>query len=373
MTGVVGAVLLAGCLSPAAAARRADVIVIAPTATANEYAPALSNYDLSLLRSGGDSSTNAVAYVVNPAAGQAIEQGLTPRRANGQVEYGPRRPYLLTANVSRVERLVGATAATAPFDLLSTMLAASRVTSPPATMLLLSSALSTAGGLNMVRAGWDADPRAVAAQLKRRGLLPRLDGWTVIFSGLGVITAGRQPPLPLPQQTTLQAYWLAICRAAGASRCLVDLSPRPLRPARSTFGVPVVPVPTVQSFVGPRQQDTTLLPTDLLFSLDSAVLLAGADSYLAPLAARERAGNLWVSITGQSSPDGGTESYNRSLSLARARAVRARLIALGVPASKITHVVGVGTAHMSCTVNGVLDEPRCARLRRVDVVLSAAP
>ena len=35
--------------------------------------------------------------------------------------------------------------------------------------------------------------------------------------------------------------------------------------------------------------------------------------------------------------------------------------------------VGVGTAHMSCTVNGVLDEPSCARLRRVDVVLSAAP
>src|SRR5258708_7726689 len=68
MTGVVGAVLLAGCLSPAAAARRGDVFVIAPTATANEYAPALSSYDLSLLRSAGDSSTNAVAYVVNPAA-----------------------------------------------------------------------------------------------------------------------------------------------------------------------------------------------------------------------------------------------------------------------------------------------------------------
>ena len=36
-------------------------------------------------------------------------------------------------------------------------------------------------------------------------------------------------PLPLPQQTTLASYWLAICHAAGAAACRVDDSPRPVR------------------------------------------------------------------------------------------------------------------------------------------------
>ena len=86
------------------------------------------------------------------------------------------------------------------------MLDASRVTSPPATMLLLTSGVTTAG-VRPPEGGLGQPPVSAAAALKQRGLLPDLAGWTVIFSGLGE-TAGRQPALPLPQQTTLASYWL---------------------------------------------------------------------------------------------------------------------------------------------------------------------
>jgi outer membrane protein OmpA-like peptidoglycan-associated protein len=304
---------------------------------------------------------------VNPASGQSARVSLTPRRANGEVEYGPRRSALLAATISRIQALIGSEAATGPFDLLDTMLVASHVGTPPATMLLLSSGVTTAGGLDLRDVGWDASSSAVATQLDARGLLPDLKGWTVVFSGLGQVT-GRQPSLPLPQLTTLSRYWLAICRATGAA-CRIDDSPRSVHPSHSIVAVPVVPVPQVYSVDGPHQQET-LLPADLLFAFASGRLLPGVDQYLAPIAQRTRVASMWLSITGQASPDGGDESYNKAQSLARAQAVEARLIALGVPPSKITRVIGVGTAGQSCTVDGVLDEASCAQLRRVVIVLS---
>ena len=310
--------VLTGCMTAVSKADVADVIVIAATATANEPAPALSLADVTLLQTTGASSTAAVAFVVNPADGQAVQLALTPRRSDGQVEYGPRRPQLLAQNVSRVESQVSHEAATGPFDLLNTMLAASRVSSPPATMLLLTSGVTTSGGFDLRQVSWAEPPDSAAAALKQRGLLPDLHGWTVVFSGLGE-TDGRQPALPLPQQTTLASYWLAICHAAGAAACRVDDSPRPVRGSYSTVPVPVVSVPAVQSIIGPHGQRQSIVPADLLFAFGSATLVPGANRYLAPIAARASAGRYSVSITGQASPDGGTASYNLRLSALRPR------------------------------------------------------
>ena len=129
---VAGTALLAltGCITAPSRADVADVIVIAATATANEPAPALSSANVALLQATGESSTSAVAFVVNPANGQAAQLALTPRRSDGQVEYGPRRSQLLAQNVSRVESQLSNEAATGPFDLLNTMLDASRVIVP---------------------------------------------------------------------------------------------------------------------------------------------------------------------------------------------------------------------------------------------------
>ena len=360
---------LAGCMNGAAKADPAGAVVIAATATANEPAPALSSANVALLERAGESSTSAVAYIVNPATGQPATLPLTPKRADGQVEYGPRRSQLLAQNLSRIGSQIGNQAATGPFDLLTTMLDASRVTSPPATMLLLTSGVTTSAGFDLRQVGWAEPPASAAADLKQHGLLPDLSGWAVIFSGLGE-TAGRQAALPLPQQTTLASYWLAICHAAGAAACRVDDSPRPIRPSRSTVPVPVVPVPAVQSITGPHGQQQSIVPADLLFAFGSATLLPGANSYLAPIAARAGAGSFSVSITGQASPDGGTASYNLRLSALRAQAVQRRLILLGLPARQITQVNGIGTAGQTCTVEGTLDESKCAQLRRVVITLS---
>jgi outer membrane protein OmpA-like peptidoglycan-associated protein len=365
--------LLAACGHPPASTR--DVFVLVPSATANEPAPELAADNRSMLENAATTSSQAEAYVVDPATGQPADVPLTPRRADGQVEYGPSRSTLLSGNVNRVQQLLHGEAATGPFDLLGLIASAVRVAPAPGTLLILSSGVSTAGGFDLRQVGWDASPSVIAAQLKQRGLLPSLAGWHVIFAGLGD-TAGRQPALPLPQRTTLGAYWMAICHAAGAVTCGTDEMTRPDPPARSTTPVPIVPVPVIQSVHGPKGSSGESVPADQLFAFDSASLLPGADGILGPLAVKARTGHLFASITGYASPDGGSDAYNTALSQARAQAVRSRLVALGLPPAQITRVAGVGTdgkTSRACDVGGHLDEAICAQLRRVVVLLAPSP
>ncbi len=370
--GVLSAGLLAVSVSACGPSQAPQAIIIAASATANEPAPELSADIVQMLQSAGAASTKATAYVVAPGTGQPTILPLTPRRADGQVDFGPTRSRVLAANVAAVQRAVEQEAAPGPFDLLNTMAAAARAAPPSATLVVISSGLSTAGGLDMRQVGWDANPQSVASQLKARGLLPDLAGYRVVFSGLADV-ADRQPALPLPQRTTLVAYWMAICRASGAASCVTDDLTRSDPPSHSTIGVPVVAVPTVTSVHGPGATTVTL-PDSLLFSLNSATLLSSADSILQPIADQARDQHLQVSITGHASPDGGTAAYNEALSIRRAMAVRNRLLALGLPAGQIASVTGVGTAGeppSACLVQGRLDEAICDQLRRVVVRLSA--
>jgi outer membrane protein OmpA-like peptidoglycan-associated protein len=239
---------------------------------------------------------------------------------------------------------------------------------------VVSSGLSTAGGFDLRQVGWYASPSAVATQLKDRGMLPRLTGWHVVFSGLAD-TAGDQPPLPLPQRAELTAYWLAICHAAGAASCATDDTTRPYPSSRSTTPVPQVPVPTVVSVRGPHGSVGKSIPADMFFAFNSAKLLPGADAILRPLVAQAVSGRLKVSITGYASPDGGSNTYNKALSLARAMSIRARFLSLGVSAGQIVKVTGEGTAGQTaaiCYRHGQLNETICARLRRVVILLSPA-
>jgi outer membrane protein OmpA-like peptidoglycan-associated protein len=362
--------LLAGC-GPAPG--KPDTIVLAASATINEPAPSLATPDHAMLRAAGASSSRAAAFVVNPNTGQAQEISLTPHRADGEVDYGPDRDSELTAGLNRVQQLLGQEAGSKPFDLLSIIAQAIRVVPRPGTLIVLSSGLSSAGGLDLRQVGWGASPRAVAATLKRRGLLPRLTGWRVVFSGLADI-AGRQPALPLPQRSLLTRYWLAICQAAGAAACTVDAVTRPDPASRSTTPVPIVPVPRVLSVRGPHGTRTTV-PADEFFAFGSSRLLPGANTILGPLARQASTQRMTITITGYASPDGGSVPYNLALSAERAHAVSARLAALGVPARQIVKVIGLGTAgktRSSCMRQDHLDEAVCARLRRVVITLHSA-
>jgi hypothetical protein len=374
--------VLTGCLTVSAllsgcgqATGPSKIIVVAASATANEPAPVLAAPDRALLHDAGATSTRGDAYVVDPNTSEPTEVVLTPRRADGQVEYGPDRSRLLTANIGRVQRLLDRLAADRPFDLLAWLAQAVRVTAQPATLLVLSSGLSTSGALDLRQVGWGANPHAVAVKLRRRGLLPSLAGWRVVFSGLGD-TGGRQPTLPLPQWAKLTAYWLAICHAAGAASCTTDPITRPSPPSHSRTPVSVVHVPRIVPIHGPRGQQGASLPADEFFGFDSSRLLPGADHTLGPLARRAENHHLNVSIAGYASPDGGTHDYNIHLSTARARAVQARLIALGVPASQIVKVTGLGTGgrqRSACLRHRHVDETVCGQFRRVVIILNPAP
>jgi outer membrane protein OmpA-like peptidoglycan-associated protein len=354
------------------AAAPADFIITA-TATASEPAPALPADIVQMLRSAGLGKTPAAAHVVAPGASQPDTISLTPHLPNGQVDYGPTRNSTMTANISAVQQAVEREAAQGPFDLLATLAAAIKAAPAPATLIVVSSGLSTSGGFDLRQVGWDASPSTVAAQLKARGLLPDLAGYQVLFAGLGD-TAGRQRPLPLPQQTTLARYWEAICQASGAASCSVDDTGRPEPPSHSTIPVPLVPVPGVTSVTGPRHSTITL-PDTLLFPYGSSTLVPSADTILQPIAQRARSQHQLVSITGYASPDGGSHAYNLTLSARRANAVRNRLLALGLPAGQAGQVTGAGTAGKSrdaCLIHGQTDEATCAHLRKVVIILSPA-
>ena len=363
---------LAGFTHARAAAAQPVTYILAATATANEPDPVLPADILQMLKSAGVGKSPATAYVVTPGASQPDTLSLTPYLSNGQVDYGPTRNKVLNDNISAVQQAVEREAAQGQFDLLTTLAAASRAAAAPATLIVASSGLSTSGGFDLRQVGWDADPGKIAAQLKTRGLLPDLAGYQVVFSGLGD-TAGHQPALPLPQQTKLASYWETICQASGAASCNVDDTDRPEPPARSLIPVPIVKVPKVRSVTGPGHKTIITLPDTLLFPLNSSTLIPSADTILQPLAQRARDRHRLVSITGYASPDGGTSAYNHTLSARRAAAVRARLIALGLPARQVGQVTGAGTAgktRAACLIDGQLDEAVCAQLRKVVVIMS---
>jgi outer membrane protein OmpA-like peptidoglycan-associated protein len=365
-TALITVVLTACTHQPSGTA----VVVIVASATRNEPAPVLAPPDLASLRR--TAAGGAVADVVDTNTGQPDPVSLTPRRPDGQVDYGPDRDAVLNQNLSTVQQIVARQAAAGPFDLLALLAEAVKVSSVPGTLLVLSSGLSTAGGFNLTQLGWSAQPATVAADLAREKLLPRLAGWQVVFSGLGD-TAGDQPALPLPQQAELAGYVLAICHSAGAASCRTDDVTRTDPASHSSYPDPVVAVPAETSVQGPPGWSGESIPSDIFFRLNSAALLPGADSYLSPLAARAVTQHALVSIQGFASPETGTRGYNQSLSTARAQAIRSRLIALGVVPAQIVRVTGEGTGgktSAACYRDGHLDETRCAQLRRVVILLS---
>ena len=368
LTVALAALGLAGC----GAQPHADPVVVVVSATANEPAPALGTEDVAVLGKAADADDGAVT-LITPAGTSSMP--LTPRRDNGQVEHGPRRAELRDANLRAVQDKIAGEGASGPYDLLELLGTASRVGGAPGTLVLVSSGLSTSGGLDMRQVLWGADPARVAQELKARGLVPTLVGWTVVFTGLGD-TMPPQQPLATPQRTALAAYWTAVCKATGAKACTVNAEPRAAKPPVSTTPVPTVPVPQIHSVVGPGDVTTTTLPADALFAFDSAALDPSAQQTLQPLATAARTRHLRVEITGYASPDGGTAAYNRALSKARADNIRTMMIRLGVPADQFDSVTGVGVDEYppgACTTDGRLDQAKCAQLRRVVVVTRPSP
>jgi len=366
---VTVALLVAGC----AKENGQETIVIGETATTNEPMPQLGPSEIALLDHNASTSVDAQAVVINPDTDEPTTVMLTPHRPDGQVDYGPTASSKITQAVAEVEKLVSAGRSDAPLDLLSTMATAARTSVGPATMFLISSGVSTAGGLDLRQVGWEDGPQTLAAALGEKGLIPRLSGWDVIYTGLGD-TQEPQAPLELPQRAALSSYYLAICRASGAASCEVDQTLRDTRRPNSTTPEPTVAVPEPTTVVGPGGATTTRFPTDSLgFAFDSARLGPGADAQLEPSVAQAIASQSIVTVAGTASPEAGTGSYNQWLSQARSEAVAKAMQSLGLPASQLGSVTGLGTNGVpasDCIVGGQIDEVVCSQYRTVVVTLT---
>ncbi len=378
---MAAAVLVTACGARAGAAGGdGERIIVLASASANEPRPTLTRGVESRLADAahsrnatdGKNGKGSLALVSSADGETAQTLALTPRRSNGAVEHGLQREHLIEDNVRQVSDAVGKLAAVRPgVDLLSGIDNAVRGIGP-ATLVVISSGLSTAGGFDLRRTGWQADPVVMASELRARGLLPRLDGWRFVMTGIGA-TAGAQAPLSLPTREKLVAYWQEICRAAGAAECLFDETRLDSRPPNGNVATPEVPVPGIVSVSAPDGTTKTTLSNDVLgFAGDSAELSPAAQGVLAELASRigtklaDRP-ETRVTVRGYTAdPPGSTEQGRALLSALRAKAVTGALQAAGV--RNPVDSSGGGTAPgMTAIAGGGFDEATAAKMRRVDI------
>jgi outer membrane protein OmpA-like peptidoglycan-associated protein len=330
---------------PATTAAGHSVLVVA-TATSNEPAPHLPDTVVAELAVLADRWPDAAAVVIGPH-GAVHTVALAPRRADGRPEHGARRPALIQQNLQKLQTTLAALASDEhDLDLVDLLGAAVRTRTAIADVVMVSSGVTTAGGIDVRASGWDADPRQVVRFATEHDALPDLAGRRVTFAGLGVV-AGVQPALFEPQRRRLESYWLEACRAAGSSGCTVVSGAVAGAASASTARVPVVPVGRVPAFVAPpdapasRPAQATL--PDALFDVDSARLAPGAVDELRGVATTIRSGGFRVGVVGHSDDvPGPTPDYNVNLSRRRAQAVADALVGLGVPRSAIVRVDGVG-------------------------------
>ncbi|WP_318307659.1 OmpA family protein [Amycolatopsis solani] len=375
---VLGAVV-SGCAVPSRAVvpTGGDRVVVVVSGTANEPRAAVTDAVLAVLRDAANSGNvsqqgsgkSSVVLISAADGGDRRSVVLTPRRADGSLEHGLSRPSLIDRNVASAVDAIGATVAhKSGLDLLTGIADAVRGV-PAGTLVVDSSGLSTGGAFDLRQVGWATDPAAVVAQLTAARQLPRLDGWHVVFAGLGSV-AGPQPPLPTPARDRLAAYWQAICRAAGAAACDVDQSRVPAEPSRAAAATPVVPVPGVTSVTGPRGEvTTTVSDTALGFTGNSAVLSESARDLLRSLAGSITAGRSDAPVTVRgfaADPPGSTDAGRRELAEQRARAVAGALTGAGV--TQRVDATGTGTEPgVTAVTGGRFDEAAAARMRRVEI------
>ena len=180
--------------------------------------------------------------------------------------------------------------------------------------------------------------------------------------------------------------------AIGCSSGEVSSPPerRPV-PSELEAGDPAVvnrPLPTVArdgrdlpAITAPPSSTTTtttttppapkILPSDVLFDYDSATLKPEATPVLVELAAQilSSAPGARVIVTGHTDSRGG-EAYNQVLSVDRAGAVAAALVAAGLPSSNVNFTgAGESAPVAEDAPGGTFDEGLGAQNRRVELQL----
>ena len=192
-------------------------------------------------------------------------------------------------------------------------------------------------------------PQSIVEYLRQANELPSLRGRHVYFVGLGW-TASPQPALDIANRKKVVAIWEQIAKAGGASCVKIDptTNTRNAVPNRPPVAIVTPPPPP-----GPLQPCSVINLGDnnhVGFDFNSTTFRdpSGAQATLRQLADLIIKSGERVTLIGSTSSEGSNE-YNQRLSLRRANAVKAVLVRLGVPASRIT-AIGDGS-HLPGRVN----------------------
>ncbi|HZK04683.1 MAG TPA: OmpA family protein [Actinomycetaceae bacterium] len=328
-------------------------------------APAVDGYIQDLLNGGG-----TVTVIVADGNPQTVASHDLDYDAANDVEAQKVR----TQNVNALSAALTAAVADDPeADVLAALSRgadAVRDAAGAQRILMIDSGLSTAGAFSMTNGLLGSDPALVADYLAAAQALPDLTGITVTFYGLGE-TAGAQQPLDTAARNRLTALWAAVVDAAGGT--LEVLSAPPVGADSEQAGLPFVsPVP-VDAVAPPEGHLTISLQEEQVRFLPDTAQFAdptGADVVLAALAGAVVEQELTsVSVTGTTASTGNPDG-ERALALARATAVRDRLVSLGVPAAWFVSVEGLGADFPGYVDNwpgGVWDDDAARQNRQVTV------
>lgn len=242
--------------------------------------------------------------------------------------------------------------------------------SPPADdrVALITDGLSNSGCLNLssvISQGQSA--ATILANCPEHAGLAALRGVSLHLFGIGFQAAN--PPLTTAEQAWVENYWSDLCAALGVASPAMCVAPAEDQAMRTSSVIRLadlaIAFPTV-----PPKAPSLLVPADLLFAFDSAVISEAGQSYLDILLQDVKAkGRTITEVIGHTDAIG-TAAYNLGLSRRRAAAIQAYLAAHGFPGAA---ALGVGEADPACSPEfsstGAPIESCMARDRRVQIIL----
>jgi outer membrane protein OmpA-like peptidoglycan-associated protein len=323
----------ASCLAPGAP------VAVGIGARSNSPQPVLTD----AVKTAMNNAVNARLAVTiiridgNPAI--VYSQAFSPTGANTQSVKAEYNAYVTGLNQvlsGTAQQSTDIRAQVSQVNVLQALAIAAGEVGPGGNVIVMDSGLQTTSPLNFTTGLLGDDPKTITSFLQNAHELPDLTGRHVEFVGLGW-TASPQQELSIADRSKVGDIWYDIATAAGASCVVIDQTPDTNaalsgRPLVSVVVPPPPPQPPVKCSVTNLDD-----ANNVGFEFASTAFRdpSGATATLRQLAAVIMRSGESVTLTGATSSEG-SDSYNTQLSLERAKRVASALIALGVPASRIS-------------------------------------
>ncbi len=315
-------------------------VALAIGARSNSPAPAVTSAVTTLLSSAVDAYKMVTLVRVDGQPKIVFSQALAPA-ANSQLTKQAKDKYVGSLNrvlAGTPQRATDIRAQVPQADLLDALAEAASTVPAGGDVVVMDSGLQTAEPLDFRTGLLGDDPRSIADFLRQAHELPDLTGRHVYFVGLGW-TASPQSTLSISDRTKLAAIWDRIATAAGASCVAIDRTANtraasPQRPPVAIVTPPATPQPPAPCSVISLGDANHV---GFVFNSTTFRDPSGARATLRQLARLMQRTGESLTLTGSTSSEGSNQ-YNLRLSLRRANAVKAVLVQLGVPASRIATV-----------------------------------